>query len=123
MNKIKSSIAAIAVSVLTFPALVSAQLTPTGWNIQTAGNGTGLSNNSFYVVIHNLLMYLLGIVGVLAVVGFVISGIMYITAAGDEDRVDLAKKMLTYSIVGIVVALLGLVIVTALSYIITGTMF
>ena len=113
MNKIKSLIAAIAFSLLTFPALVLAQV--------NLPKNTGLFDGPLYDVLNRLLNYLLGIVGILAVVGFVIAGIMYITAAGDEDRVDLAKKMLTYSIVGISIALLGLVIVVAINYIIGGT--
>ena len=115
MNKIKSFIAVTSVAVLTLPSLVLAQ-----WHLPTSGDAGGISADSVYVVIQRLLWYLLGIIGILAVVGFVISGIMYITAAGDEDRVEMAKKMLTYSIVGIVVALLGLVIVTALSYVTRG---
>ncbi len=43
----------------------------------------------------------------------VISGIIYITSGGDDGRVETAKKMLTYAIIGLVVALLGYVIVYA----------
>jgi hypothetical protein len=56
----------------------------------------------------------------LAMVSLVVTGIMYITAAGDQDRVGLAKKMLTFSIIGIAVALLGLVVVQALNFVIGG---
>ena len=39
---------------------------------------------------------------------------MYITAAGDEGRVDKAKSYLVYAIVGLVVALLGYAIVVTI---------
>ena len=51
--------------------------------------------------------------------GFVISGIMYITAGG-SDRADEARKWLTYSIIGIIVALLGYVMTTFISTMIGG---
>lgn len=119
MNKIKSIAYASIAAVLAFPALALAQFTPQGvQDPGVVGLNTGLASNSFYGIIRNMLMYLLGIIGVLAVVGFVIAGIMYITAAGDEDRVENAKKMLTYSIIGLAVALLGLVILVAIDFII-----
>jgi hypothetical protein len=55
--------------------------------------------------------WLLEIVGIFAVIGFVIAGILYLTSAGSEDRISLAKGALVYSIIGIVVALSGLVII------------
>lgn len=80
----------------------------------------GLSGRNLYEVTRSALFYLLGIIGVLGMVSLVVTGIMYITAAGDQDRVGLAKKMLTFSIIGIAVALLGLVIVQALNFVIGG---
>jgi len=103
--------------LLAFPALVSAQLVIP--DPETAG---GITGDDFYTILRRVLWYLLGIIAVLAIVGFVISGIMYITAAGDEDRVEKAKQMLTYSVIGLVVALLGLAIVTAVNAMISGGM-
>jgi hypothetical protein len=42
----------------------------------------------------------------------VVGGLMYITAAGDEGRVETGKKIVTYAVIGIAVALSALVIVT-----------
>jgi multisubunit Na+/H+ antiporter MnhB subunit len=56
---------------------------------------------------------LLYILGFFAVIGFVISGIMFLTAAGNEDQATKAKSYMIYSIVGILVALLGLIILNA----------
>ncbi len=57
--------------------------------------------------------WILGIFGVLAVIAFVIAGIIYLTSAGDEDRAQQAKRAMTYSIIGVIVALMGLVIIYA----------
>lgn len=59
----------------------------------------------------NVLNFLLGILGVLAMVMLVIGGMMYLTSAGDEDRIDKGKKIFTYSLIGIVVAMSSLVVV------------
>ena len=80
--------------------------------------GSGLTGDSTAVVITNFMNYLLTIIGILAVIVFIIAGIMYITAAGDEDQIGKAKKAMTYAIIGLVVALLGLVITNAVSNVI-----
>lgn len=59
--------------------------------------------------------WLLMILGSVALIGFVISGILYLTAAGDEDRMEKAKRGMMYSIIGVIVGLLGYVIVQAVN--------
>lgn len=54
---------------------------------------------------------MLFIVGMLAVVMIIFSGIRYITAHGDKGQVDSAKNTLIYSIVGLVIAILAYAIV------------
>jgi hypothetical protein len=48
-----------------------------------------------------------------AVIGFVISGILYLVAAGDEDAQARAKRAMIYSITGVIVGMVGLVILYA----------
>ncbi len=62
-----------------------------------------------------ILKFLTGLLAILAILAIVISGIYYITSGGDGGRVDTAKGWLTYAIIGLVVALLAWVIVTAVS--------
>jgi hypothetical protein len=59
----------------------------------------------------NVLNFLLGIIGVLALIMLIVGGITYITAAGDENRIDQGKKIVKYAIVGITIALAALIIV------------
>lgn len=81
-----------------------------GWG-QNLGNlpGTPLS---VLQILSNILTFLLSIVGVIAIIMLVIGGIMYLTATGDEDRLDTAKDIVKYSIIGIAIALASLVIVS-----------
>ena len=66
-------------------------------------------------IARNVLDFLLSIVGVLAIIMLVVGGIMYLTAAGNEDQLDSGKKIVKYSIIGIAVALASLVIVSQIA--------
>lgn len=54
-------------------------------------------------VILRLINYVLAIVGVIALAYLVYGGFMYITSAGNEDRVEGAKTIITNAVVGVVV--------------------
>ncbi len=69
----------------------------------------------------NTLNFLLSIVGVLAIIMLVVAGIMYLTAAGDEQRIDTAKSMTKWAIIGIGIALGSLVIVHQIARFFTST--
>jgi hypothetical protein len=77
---------------------------------------TELPDNTDLVsgVVKNLMNWLLLILGGLAIIGFTVSGIIYLTSAGDEDRIERAKRGMLYSVIGVVVGLSGWIIVTAI---------
>ncbi|MBF1031668.1 MAG: hypothetical protein HXK99_02200 [Candidatus Nanosynbacter sp.] len=62
-------------------------------------------------LINILINFLLWTVGVLSVVMIIFSGFRYITSAGDAAKTKSAQTALTYSIVGLIVAVLAWVIV------------
>lgn len=66
-------------------------------------------------VLTNILEFLLSIVGVLGILGLVIAGVLYLSAAGDARRVAWAKKAMLGSVVGLVIALGGLVLIRTLA--------
>jgi hypothetical protein len=115
-NKIKKAAVSMSVTALTLPALALAQFAPpTGTGLQDGGSG-GIMG-----IMKNFLNWILAIVGILGVLGFAIAGILYLTAAGDETRIATAKKAMTWSIVGVVVALLGVVVLKAVSTMLGGS--
>ncbi len=63
---------------------------------------------------------LLGIIGAGAIIMFAVAGIMYMTSAGDEDQATRAKKTATYALIGLFVALGGMVIIQAVTTILKG---
>lgn len=85
-----------------------------GWNMANV-TGFGLPEGSVSGIIANLLMWILAIFGVLGVLGFVISGIMYLVSAGDEDMIKKAKSAMKWSIIGVIVGLVGVVVIQAIS--------
>ena len=70
---------------------------------------------SAWGLIMKITNWLLGFVAALAVLMIVVSGIMYITSAGDSGRVDKAKGLLVASVTGLVIAILGYAIVRVIS--------
>lgn len=76
--------------------------------------GTDASGaRTFMDLLMLLLTGFLGVVGLIAVLMIVISGIRYSTAQGNEEQASSAKTSLTWSIVGLIVVALSYVIVRA----------
>ncbi len=65
---------------------------------------TGPTVDSLASSVTNILLW---VAGVAAVIAIVIGGIMYITSAGDEKRVQSAKNTILYAVVGMIIALLA----------------
>ncbi len=83
-------------------------------DLPTTGE-TGLSTTGVRDTIITIIFWALGIAGSIAVLFLIVGGFLYITAAGDSDRLDKAKATIKNSIIGIVVILLSLVIVFTLN--------
>jgi hypothetical protein len=86
----------------------------------SAGGGTGLPQSSLMEIITNIMKWLLTAIGIAGVIGFAIAGILYLTAAGDEKRITTAKNAMVASIIGVVVALVGVVALSAASTMLGG---
>lgn len=112
MNVIKKFFYGVTSAIALAPAMVSAQFQePTG---------TGLPAGSLLGIITSGMNWLLIVVGILGVVGFVIAGIIYLTAAGDETQIDRGKRTMINSIIGIIVALLGVIVIQAVKAFLGG---
>jgi uncharacterized membrane protein YjjP (DUF1212 family) len=72
-------------------------------------------------IIGGIFIWIFRILFFISLIGFIIAGLLYLTAAGDEDRISKAKKALTYSIIGVIVGLSGFVIIQAVSYMLSGS--
>ena len=95
----------VVVAALSYPVSALAQY--------AQPSGTNLPSNSIFKIIQGIMNWLLALVGIFGVIGFAIAGILYLTAAGDEDRINKAKSAMMYAIIGVIVALVGLVALKA----------
>jgi hypothetical protein len=89
--------------------------------LQPVGGTPGLVSSAptLATIAMRTLNFLLGIVGTIAIIMMVVGGIMYLTSAGDEDRMKTGKKIFIYSILGITIALASLVIVRQIGNLLT----
>ncbi len=59
----------------------------------------------------DVIIWIIGLAGLVAVAVLVFNGFMYITASGDEGKVQKATKGITYAVVGLVIAAIAFIIV------------
>jgi len=62
-------------------------------------------------VMGRVISLLLTSLGMLGIIGLVIGGIWYLNAGGNEDKMEIGKKTLIYSVLGLVIAIGSLIIV------------
>lgn len=83
---------------------------------------TGLPTNSGLIkgVLVNVANWLFSIIGIIALIAFVISGIQYFVVASDEKMAEKAKRTMTAAILGLVVALSGYIAVKTIEMLLKG---
>lgn len=78
--------------------------------ISEATGGEG----SLKTLTKSFLDFILGFLGFIAVVMIIYGGFLYVTAAGEQDKVDKGKKIIMYALIGIVIIMFSFVIVNTL---------
>lgn|GEM_PF-1657157 len=86
-------------------------------NLPDPGPGQG---HPIADVLTRVLNWLLAIFGALAIISFIIAGVLYLTAQGDSRTIERAKKAVTFGIIGIAVGLIGLVVVRTIDSLLRG---
>jgi len=84
-------------------------------------SGLPSGSNGIKGVVDSFLKWILGIFASLAIISFVISGIMYFMVAGNDREVEKAKNQMTWSIIGVVVGLSGYIILQAVESLLGGS--
>lgn len=91
--------------------------------IEIVGDISGVPKNTFYGVVLAVLLWLLRIFTIAAVIAFIVSGIMFLLAGSNKDMAERAKNGVTYSIIGITVALLAYIIIFLINDLLWGGWF
>jgi len=68
-------------------------------------NNTGLGSTDPRTIAANVINILLGFLGIIAVVLVLAGGFMWMTAAGNEDKVAQAKKVMSAGVIGLIIVL------------------
>lgn len=63
-------------------------------------------------VIIRIIQWALGLLGLIAVVFVIFGGIMWMTSAGNEEKITKAKKIITSALIGLIVVTLSWAIIT-----------
>lgn len=101
-NKLIKSTLFITGAFLVFwliPEAVFAQMD----GLQTVGDATGLQATDPRIIAGRLIRAFLSILGVIATVMVVYAGFLWMTAAGDEGKVEKAKKILINGVIGLII--------------------
>jgi len=70
-------------------------------------NATGLGNEDPRQMAANVVNILLGFLGIIAVLIILFGGFKWMTAAGNEDQVGQAKKMIAAGVIGLIIILMA----------------
>lgn len=92
------------------PMVASAQ-TATSFSIESIGEQTGLGDADLKQTVINILQLVLGLLSLIAVVMIIIGGFTWLTAGGNEEKVDKAKKIISAAVIGLIIVLLAWAIV------------
>lgn len=116
-NLKKFAVGLMAAVILTMSsvAAVSAQngfISP-GDNPGAVASATG-GQGSLRQLVLQIVNFFLGFLGLIAVVMIIYGGFLYVSAAGKEDKIEQAKKIIMYSIIGILIILLSFAIVNTI---------
>jgi cytochrome bd-type quinol oxidase subunit 2 len=97
---------AASIATLVVPAIASAAVT-----IENVGGSLGLGSADLKQTVLNIITFVLGLLGLIAVIMILYGGFIWLTAGGNEDKVDSAKKIISAAAVGLVVILISWAIV------------
>jgi len=101
----KNKIALVSLAVLVLPVLALAQMEP------IAPGGPGTSIGSLQQIIHDIENAAGLIFGAIAVICFVIAGILFLTAGGQAEKVQAARSAFVWGIAGVVVGIIAFSII------------
>ncbi len=76
------------------------------------GGSTGLTTSDLKTVVINVIKWILGILALVAVVLIIYGGIIWMTAAGNAEKIEKAKRIIIDAVIGLVIVLISWAIVT-----------
>ena len=105
----------LALFLLIIPVFAAAQPEGLGEGLTEAGATAPesglLGDTDAKALIIKVINFILGLVGAIAVLALIYAGVSYITALGDEQKAERAKRMILYVLIGLALIILSAAIV------------
>lgn len=104
--KLSTGLAIAAAATLPLAVLAA-----TPYSIENIGGSIGLGTADLKGTVINIINWVLGILALLAVIFVIYGGFTWLTAGGNEEKIERAKKIIGAAVVGLIVVLLAWAIV------------
>jgi amino acid transporter len=97
----------LSVALLVVPAIAAAQID----QYDTIGTTFGMGTADLESAVINIVQWVLGFLGLISIIFILYGGFVWMTAAGDEEKVSKAKKVIGAAVVGLIVILIAWAVV------------
>lgn len=104
----KKLFAIFLISIIALPVLAQTPLSSPPSNINVVG------------VLNKIGVLLISIAAPIAVIMVIVSGFYFMTAQGDPGKIDTAKKMLLWTLIGMAVVLMANAVVAMVTRLVSG---
>jgi len=94
----------LMLALLVTPAL--AQNLDNGFMAQFQGNA-GIGSNSLAEVIGQVVRAVLSVLGLVALVIFIIAGFQWMTSGGNKEKIESAQKLMGAAVIGLVIIIIA----------------
>jgi len=111
LKKVLAVTALVGVATLGLAPIVNAGLDPEIIDTDVGGDLGYDAETDLKTTITNVVQWALGFLALIAVIMIIIGGFMWMTAGGNEERVEKAKKMISAAVIGLIIILLAWAIV------------
>lgn len=112
----------IGLSTTTLPVHAQMSLKESLSTLSNVANEAGIPDRgSAEEILVDIINWLLAISAIVALGALIWGGFSYITSLGDEKKVDKAKNIIKYAVIGLIVILLSFVILTAVRSLVGGS--
>ncbi len=101
----------LTIAFLTVAALALPFATVQAISYVDPSQSLGLGTADLRTTVTNIINWVLGLLGIIAVIMILYGGFIWLTAAGNEENVTKAKNILSAAIIGLVIVLLAWAIV------------
>lgn len=119
MKQIKKLGTLLILALIAIFSPVYAAVSQEGWNPESLA-ATNLPSRPVSDILLTFIDWAIIIVGLLCIIVFIYGGFVYLTAQGETDKIETAKRIIIYAVIGVAVSVLGYVAVTTVNSILNG---